>query len=241
MTKTATMVAWNRPEYFEPVIESLSKNDWYDYKLFIQLEPSEPDIQQKMLDICKSIDFVPTDVHVNRTQLGVNFNNYYLIERMIKEEGSEFNIHLEEDVKLSPDAIKMAEWFYNYEKRDDYLFCVFRQDNNDLETPLKMNEVKKFHPWGWCFNTQKWTDHIKPRWKDYQGKFRNGVMRREGSWDFSVNWLIKDNPQFKALMPAVSRAEPIGQWGIFSNPTTFAQNHAFKYINNKDHEGEFHV
>jgi len=91
MTKTATMVAWNRPEYFEPVIESLSKNDWYDYKLFIQLEPSEPETQQKMLDICNSIDFVPTDVRVNNAQLGVNFNNYYIIERMIKEEDSELN------------------------------------------------------------------------------------------------------------------------------------------------------
>ena len=28
-------------------------------KLFIQLEPSEPETQQKMLDICNSIDFVP--------------------------------------------------------------------------------------------------------------------------------------------------------------------------------------
>ena len=83
--KTATMVAWNRPEYFGPVIESLSKNEWYDYKLFIQLEPSEPEILEKMLDICNSIDFVPTNVRVNKSQLGVNFNNYYIIERMIKE------------------------------------------------------------------------------------------------------------------------------------------------------------
>ena len=77
------MVAWNRPEYFGPVIESLSKNDWYDYKLFIQLEPSDPDTQKKMLDICNSIDFVSTDIKVNHNQLGVNYNNYNIIEKLL--------------------------------------------------------------------------------------------------------------------------------------------------------------
>ena len=111
--KTLTLTVNNRPGYLRQLLDSLRRNnvDGYDL-LYCAVEPGCPEV----LDVCKAIDFIPTHVHLNAERLGVRENPYQAL-RAVFDMGSDFNVYLEDDLLVSPDALDLANWYLEQDER----------------------------------------------------------------------------------------------------------------------------
>src|SRR5260221_6365651 len=101
--KTITLIAFNRPEYTREVLESLRTNNTKNYVLFIAIEPG----CEQTIDICRSVDFMPVEILVNPSRRGVNYNNKNIYD-LVFDRGSEWNVAIEDDTPLSPDALDLV-------------------------------------------------------------------------------------------------------------------------------------
>lgn len=194
--KTITLVAYNRLHYLVPMIESLKRNNLDGYTLFIGVEPDNSSV----VDYCRTLDFMPTEVTINSTRLGVAWNPFATISRAF-DSGSDFNVALEEDIVLAPDAIDLANWFLSL-KSDQYFCLGFLNYKSNPVLANAVEETDFFTPLGYCVTAKIWKNWIKPAW-----------MSDERGWDFSVTSLLARNPSFKTLHPALARSNHIGREG----------------------------
>src|SRR3989304_9430081 len=101
--KTLTITAHNRPARLERMLQSLVVCNPHEYRAFVRCEPgcmASPAIVRKYLPKAK--------IHVNGKKLGVRENPYQVLSDAFQA-GSEFNLYLEEDLVLSPDALALAD------------------------------------------------------------------------------------------------------------------------------------
>lgn len=195
MKKTITLVANNRLHYLKEMVDSLRRNNLTDYSLFIGVEPDE----SAVVAFCKSMDFMPTQLTINATRLGVKLNPLATISRAF-EAGSDLNVHLEDDIILSPDALDLANWYCSLADKDWLCLDLFNY-HSDPSSPNVVEESDHFAPLGWVTRRNSWEKHFAPNW-----------MADKRGWDFSVNKLISDGNK-KVLMPKLSRSNHIGREG----------------------------
>jgi len=195
--KTITLVACSRLDYLKSTVESLKNNNLAGYTLFIGVEP----LNAEVISYCRQLNFMPTELTVNSSQLGVAGNPLATITRAF-ESGSEFNVALEDDLLLSPDALDLANWFLELPQNPDY-FCLnlFHYGSNP-ELPSEIVESNHFAPLGWAATAKMWRDFIQPSW----------LSDRRG-WDFSVNQVLLKEQKLKLLRPNLARANHLGREG----------------------------
>jgi hypothetical protein len=191
--KTITLVAYNRLRYLARTLESLRQNTLDDYTLFIGVEPEDEDVA----DYCKRIDWIPTRVTVNRERYGVAWNPFHTINRAI-EAGSSFNIAIEDDLFLAPDALQLANWYQRY--ANQHLCLCFCNYSSVTHWPDIVFRAKTFVPLGYCFSRDAWMTYFEPNW-----------MSDKRGWDFSVQALINERPSCHLLVPGLARATHIGR------------------------------
>ncbi|OVE80283.1 hypothetical protein BVY02_00675 [bacterium J17] len=199
--KTMTLVAYNRPHYLAEMLESLRANDCSGYHLFIGIEPGCPEV----VGICKAIDFMPKTVVVNDRVLGINNNNFNIIQTAI-DAGSEFNVYLEDDIIISKDTIAMANWYSTLPQRNDYLGLIFRKEKGDKQSPFIVEPTKKFHPWGFCFTRYNWNLWFKKVW-------RMPKEHTKITWDWPLMLIAKNQERLYYLQPSMGRSRTIGREG----------------------------
>jgi len=192
--KTITLVAYNRLRYLSRTLESLRHNLLEGYTLFIGVEPEDEDVAA----YCRQIDWIPTEVVINPERYGVAWNPYHTINRAIKA-GSQFNVALEDDLYLSPDALQLANW-YNERHAGRHLCLCFCNYSSVYHQPLSVFQSKTFVPLGYCFSREAWMTALAPNWmSDMRG------------WDYSVQTLIDESASRYLLVPGLSRATHIGR------------------------------
>jgi hypothetical protein len=194
--KTITLVAYNRLEYLIQMIGSLKVNRLDGYTLFIGVEPDD----RSVVEYCRALDFMAINLVVNQERLGVAWNPLATISRAF-EAGSEFNVALEDDIVLAPDALELASWFLALPENNYFSLGLFNY-RSSLEVPAEIEESDHFTPLGWCVTARVWNELIKPNW-----------MADPRGWDFSINKILEDNKQFKILQPKLARANHIGREG----------------------------
>ena len=194
--RTITLVAYNRLGYLKQLVASLQTNILDGYTLFIGVEPTD----QTVVDFCQKLDFMPTVVTLNRQRLGVSANPLATISRAF-DSGSEFNIALEDDLVISPDALDLAEWFRCLQNNNYFCLNLFNYGSDPNQAELVM-ELDHFAPLGWACTARVWFDWILPNWTvDARG------------WDFSVNSVLATYGPKKVLAPQLARANHIGRDG----------------------------
>ena len=194
--KTITIVPYNRPHYLRKVLESIRSNDTSGWHLHIGVEPENDEV----IAVCQNVNFMPVSVTINDRILGVHCNNFNAYNHVF-DNGSDFNVALEDDTVLAPDALDLANWFYTGYAASDYALMKLCPISKTLDRPLDVTECTDFAPWGWCVTRDKYTRHIKPNWTcDTRG------------WDFSV-WSTMCKYRLKALTPLVARSTTIGRLG----------------------------
>lgn len=192
-----TMTAFKRPDYLKTVLSSLSQNTGLeDYVLNFGIEPGNNEV----IDTCKGVSFMATDVVVNARRLGVRDNPYELLRRTF-EGGADGVLYLEDDVVLSKDAVRLATWYLNHPRKNEFLCMnLYNHDSSFDADPSATFAGNKFSALGFAITKEQWANHFGPGWKkDPRG------------WDFSITGLISSG--LRVLQPRISRSHHIGREG----------------------------
>jgi hypothetical protein len=226
MKKTITLPVWNRPEYTKKVLESLEKANTKGYELLVGIEPGCKEVLEIVHKFAKK-EILPTRIIINEENKGINYNNLNLYEKAFNS-GSEFNVAIEDDIVLSPDALDLANWFLKCDKNKKYMLLNLFNNSKDYKTPLVLIESKSFCPWGFCFTKKVYLKWIKPYWMYHPINF-NWLLYKIGGekvgknigWDCSI-FKILTKHHLKTLVPTLSRSKNIGrESGVHSTPELF--------------------
>lgn len=199
MKKTCTITAFNRPHYLQQVLDTIRRNDTSGYTLYCALEPGRPDV----VKMCQEIDWMPCVVVENESRLGVRDNPYNILRYVFEEVGSDFNLYLEDDVAISPDAFDLANW-YSTLPTDEARLCLnlFRYDSDPARKNAVIPLSRNFNAMGIAIRAAEWRDWFSTYWYyDARG------------WDWSIHSLLIENPSLTAFCPAWSRSIHIGREG----------------------------
>lgn len=197
--KTISMVAYNRPAYTMAVLDSLLLNDLRGYEMFIQIDPGCAVVAECIFDY---IPRIPIKVHlkINPERLGVDYNNKHLFD-WVNLAGSDFNLAIEDDTPLAPDAMELVNW---YEQNGKNFFCLNLFSFGTVrQTPNELMVCNDMCPWAWAFHRFSFEDYIRPRWMCPTGD------GKPCGWDWSLNKCMQDF-KLKSLRPVLSRSRNIG-------------------------------
>lgn len=200
--KTVTLPVYRRVHHLRKVLESLRRNDTTGYVLFVSAEPGYPEV----IDLVRKVDFMPLVLHVNDERKGLNENIKACLHDAM-ENGSEFNIAIEDDVELAPDAFALAEWFRTYEHNSEYGCLGLCQFSKGTESPDEITEAQEFRSWGYCFTRDSWHKHFVHA-LEFVPPMNPDVPHLE-LWDFRAKAYFMMNA-VKLLHPRLSRTKHLG-------------------------------
>ena len=213
--KTITITAYNRPHYFRQVCESLVKNDLRGWKIVVAFEPSATFAEHKKIldEVLNDNDKIWRASFLrNPEKKGVRKNPHDVLEYVFDELKSEINIYLEDDVIISPDVTKLAEWYYDLKSDKEILAVKLVNEGCKKLTDDKEIQLCKdqFAALGLIIKRASWYDHFKPNW--FKDVIWEGVKRI--GWDWSIHrGVLEANPKLYTLMPTNSRSNHIGREG----------------------------
>jgi hypothetical protein len=223
--KTITLVAYRRPAYTDQALHSLRRCQELNRfdRLDIFIDPGYDSVRQ----VCEAWAArmpVQAEVHVNTERLGVARNPLNAYCYVFDNLGSDFHVAIEDDAVLSPDALRMALWFYeNQAVAGDYLslnFCDHmryrgpgKNRHGLAEDPSFLAETRDISsPFGWCFPRRSWP-FVKRHWD----KNRLSLP----GWDWSLRFGMRIEGKV-GLTPVLSRCRNIGRFeGTWENGETF--------------------
>ncbi len=213
-----TLTAFNRPACLRKTIDSLKINDLSGYdKLYCGVEPGNSEV----VEILRAIDFIDTRIILNPRILGVRKNPFALLERVF-EEGAEFNVYIEDDQLLSPDAFDV----FNYHRRvlgsqpKMLCTCLYNPASSNIY-PNRLIKSFDFVAIGFSLTKSQWLDYFKPYWFDEALNQEMGGTA-EG-WDWCIRALMKKY-HLHSVIPALSRSYHLGQTGTHCTPAEYEKS-----------------
>ncbi len=212
---TITLTAFNRPHYLQQVLDSLQKvagvANWH---LYVGLEPGNDACKA----ICEAIGFMPCTILYNEQALGIRGNPFNVLQYAF-DQGSTLNIHLEDDLLVSPDICRLALWYQQlvpesqlYEVEVFFLNLFVTSLGHEAVDELTVSDF--FSPWGMVMNRHQWQNMIAPYWWDDDHSYP-----QQFDWTLSLSERMNRNKQLVVLAPLLSRTTHIGREdGVHSYP-----------------------
>lgn len=206
--KTITFPVGYRPVYLKQFLDSLSKQPISDYTIICSAENSP-----ECLDVLEHWGNPITILRKphssgRKSHVGARDNMYNVLSTAFKM-GSDFNVHLEDDFILSPDAIDLANWYYNCYKDTPMTYMCYGLFNwssagNDY---AGLTEAPAFHGLGWCAFKENWYTCYDKCWYDdnLARKYANAY-----GWDWAVEAYFKEY-KCKTILPLISRTYHAGR------------------------------
>ena len=209
--KTITLPTYNRSDYLKRFLGYLKSNDLDGYTLYCGIEKG----CQEVVELCRDIDFVEKKLVFNDGVLGLRRNSHKILSEAFKD-GSEFNVHLEDDLVLSPDCFNLANWYYEkfFDNRYKYFSFGFFNYESDPAYPNQLIEYPRFTGYGWCCFKENWFNWFDRWWFDdsLSVKWYNLL-----GWDWAIQGAIKEF-NLKNLIPKYSRTNHLEAHGTNINP-----------------------
>lgn len=196
MKKAICLTAFKRPDYLRQVLDSLkSNNDISDFTLFIGIEPVSPEV----IRLCRSIDFIPTEITINSRILGVKDNPFQTIKRAF-DAGFDLVWQMEDDVIISPDAANLVNTYANLDRKEEFL-CLNLYNPDSYDDDNRIYPSKGFNALSLAITKDQWKKFFEPNYHiDHRG------------WDWSMTGLL-ERSSLNNLTPALSRSHHIGRDG----------------------------
>lgn len=220
--KTITLTAYNRPDHLRQVIESLQKNNLTGYTLYCFVEPGN----QNVYRLCQGIQFVQKHVIVNHRRLGVKENPYQGL-KFVFDHGSLFNVYLEDDVILAPDAFNLANW---YASQMEETLCLNLFTYKKAGDPKVIRRSKGFSALGLGIKKTSWDKWFQPSWH----------LSSRG-WDWSITELLEREGKLQTLLPDQSRTNHIGRLGTHCTADFHDQTFPDIKISDGSYRGPYEV
>ena len=218
MNKTITIAAYNRPDNLRLLTDSLynQQASFDDWKLHIRIDAGGGNFDD-VWAVAEEVDFVDTAIHRVRENEGINQNTYWLMNHVFDHEGAGYNLYLEDDLVLSPDALDVANWYIENEAQllatpglDDIgALCLCKMHDMGRENPQDLLFSRAFVGWGFLMGERQWWSYGNPAWCNAEI-----LWGRPGMWDNSVaNYIRKRGERVYNLFPALSRVTNTGRVG----------------------------
>jgi hypothetical protein len=197
------------------MLASLSRvNGIGAWHLYIGLEPGNEACQQ----LCEQISFMPKTILYNAEKLGVRGNPFQVLQHAFAA-GSEINIHLEDDLLVSPDICELALWYYElvpetqlHDIRIFFLNLFVCSTGREAKDALTVSSF--FSPWGMMMNRYQWTQLMAPQWWNDEHNYP-----QQYDWTLSLSHLMNQHRDLLVLAPLLSRTTNIGRdGGVHSFP-----------------------
>lgn len=198
--RTISFTGYRRLEYEERVMDSIFGKD----------DHSGP-IHGSQYRFLPCYDMGPPN------NVGCDANTFRAIQAAFNA-GSEFNLHLEDDTVISPDALDLCDWFFRHPERGNYVLLNLHAMSKGgahpwmgYELPLDLVESARFNSWGWAITRDMWQRYILPEWNQKKHAHPLG-------WDWSMSLTIQRHG-LKTLRPVLSRVLNIGREnGTYETP-----------------------
>jgi len=217
--RSITLTGMSRPELFRQTLACLVHNDLSGWDILIRIEPSA--ISRQFIEIADQLlAGASYRIDVNERRLGVALNPFTTIESVF-ERGSAFNLHLEEDFLLSPDATVMALW-YQRNRRPNWLClsllagpCGSTGMLSNRAYPGMLFETRVFNSIGFALRREEWERFVRPVWPVKPVPHGIGVRgwRYAWGWDWAVYGALVANRDLVTVQPALARASHNGPFG----------------------------
>lgn len=190
-----TVSAYNRPEHLRECLDGLSRCIGISSS-HVAVVCDMSDKTSECLEIARSHRF---DTVENESRMGCNATIKKCIAYAVAVMGSEFHVHLEDDIVPSRDLLEWFSWARDTYEQDSEIFTISgyqRSGNGNFTT---CGRRRKFTPWGWA------------TWHDRLIQIGLGIDETSlVSWDVQTN--ITRGTR-KELFPSVSRVDNIGPVG----------------------------
>lgn len=206
MRTVVAFTANDRPNYMREVLESWRQvRGIEDALLYFRCEPWCPE----MVEVCKSVDFAETIVHVNGGREGVQRNPFKAINWCFTNREThrqdDFIILAEDDFIVATDTLEWFAWSRKTFFDDPNVLCV---SANQYDAQSGGLGQALFLPWfpGWVWGTwrDRWEQRLEPDWTfNYE---HNG-------WDWRMTNYWCEQVHNVCLAPALSRSQHIGEHG----------------------------
>lgn len=216
MKKTITVAAYNRPALLAKLLKSLEEQLWSlaDYRLYIRIDAGG-DRFEDVKRVALGVDFIDVDVSYSRRNEGINVNTYNLMERVYEREKTDWNVYLEDDLLLSPDAFNLVEWYIErsegikaiegVEDVGAYCLCRLRESGD----PENIYLSRALVGWGFLMNRHQWQTYAKPSWCNAKE-----LWGYERTWDNSLADYIRScGNAIYNVFPELSRVTNMGRVG----------------------------
>ncbi len=220
-----SLTAYDRPHYLLPVIESLvvaiEELD-ETVGLVANVEPSP--VQEEVVGLIKSIS-LPTTVHVtlNPHRIGLQRNTITALDRawtlaILRDE--DFVLHLEDDLLVAPDGLRLAAWMRDIYREEDRVPFVSLTNAYANEYGERYG-VPPREDWFSVWRSQYFECHVWGAWRSGWEELRavwphqwpNEWAARVNGYERAVDWrpgLMGDRFQIR---PCLSRSYSIGEFG----------------------------
>ena len=220
---TVTVATYNRPDYLRCVLMALA-TAMHECPAFgrqaqivIGIDPGG-DRQQdvcavahQFADMAAASGYATPALILWPEHLGVSEHPRRLLQHVFTVLRSEFNVHLEDDTVLSPDALRLAYWYQEQTRwrpdTTDKVICLSlhaRSNEIDSSFPELIHYRPDFGVWGWCCTHIAWWLWLSHYWN----------VKRTGKlgFDWSLSWMMHKNNLW-VLSPSLSRVQNIGREG----------------------------
>jgi hypothetical protein len=199
---TITLVAKDRPEYLIECLSHLVKailedeHDFFD-RIIICLEPGN----DAVLAICQSVGELLADGLMNvEIYQNLAFDEYQ----------SDFNLHLEDDACVAPDALRVLRYFKEHFEGPVSRYTLFsmcnhrafgKQEGIPLDPSMMAESRLITSPFAWAMSKHQWP-FVKDSW--------NKKQEPPNGWDFSLSFALCTAGR-RTLHPFLSRCKNIGR------------------------------
>lgn len=218
---TITITATDRPDLFRDMLNSLVACDLDGWHVHVSIEPLGGEAE--IATLCQSI--LPDgqySVRVNDAVLGVRGNPEATITRAF-DEGSTFNLCLEDDFLLAPDALQLAKWYVAHHQPHwvglNLLAgnCGSAGNLSDLSEPKAVFETRCFNSIGVGMTRDDWA-RMRGCWQEPDKQRLKRTDKRFSGWDWSflVSLVLADDA--RVVQPAAARCTHTGAIGTHCRP-----------------------
>jgi len=222
MLKTITIAAYNRPEHLAMLLDSLYSQllPLSNYELYIRVDAGGDQFNEVM-QVASKTDFIKSRLFSSSENEGIISNTYWLMHHVFDTLKSDFNVYLEDDLILSPDAFNLVEWYIeNYSEilthvHDIGAFCLCELGGGT--NPERLFLSRAMVGWGFLMSAWQWKQYGEPSWRDSVGLWGKEMM-----WDSSLaNYIRKSRKTAYNVFPELSRITNSGETGVHCTPTGY--------------------
>jgi len=131
--------------------------------------------------------------------------------------GSLCCIYLEEDLVVSPDITKLANWYLHQDHSNIIALnlllggCVSAGFISNPSEPSTLVKTKLINSLGLIFTNEQWIKHIKPNWLENSEYAIDACGAKFNGWDLALYNHILSDPNLQVLQPICSRVTHIGE------------------------------